>query len=215
MRGFAAHLNQAALTSLRCQRGQLIYSEGQVGAGLYIVISGCVRLQIHSVEGHRQVVAFKLPGDFFGYCAALCNTTAEAASETVLAHYSKAAVTELLALEPAVALYLIERASESYGDLAGHLARISHLPAIERVQWFFKWLAGHNGAALGSPLSLPMSQRDISDYLNVAPETFSRVMQRLYQEGKLARLGRRQFICRSQHAKARTLPVMHFTRMGE
>lgn len=191
-------LKQAPHASMRFKRGELICSEGQAGTGLYIVANGCVRLQIHGVQGHRQVVAFKLPGDIFGSCAAPNDMAAKACSETVLVHYSRATVTEPLAREPAVALLLIERAGENYASLAGHLARISRLPAIERVQWFFRWLSKRSGVPGGIPFSLPMSQRDIGDYLNVAPETLSRAMQRLHQEGELARLGRKRFVRQPQ-----------------
>ncbi len=177
-------------------RGQVIYEEGDPATAMYRVDEGCVRLQINGADGHRQIVAFVLPGDYFGCSVDERISAAEAVTDVTLTRYGLQSVLELSTRSADLAIKLIRASNRQYRDLAHHVAHVAHLPAMERVQWFFTWLWRHEGGRPGVAAPLPMSRRDIGDFLGLAPETLSRALRDLADAGVLQINGRRSFVLR-------------------
>lgn len=182
------------------RRGHVIYDEGDAAQSVYRVEAGCVRLQVNGLEGRRQIVTFLFPGDLFGLSLSR-STAAEAATATELTRYSLQAVLSLSITSADIVVKLINNIDALVNDLAKHVSRVAHLPATERLIWFFEWMNQHGGATyLGSSVHLPMSHRDIADYLGLSPETLSRGFKSLERRGVLTRLGPHTF--QVQHRKA-------------
>lgn len=196
MPDIASVLAKAKHWPVRYHRGELIYYEGDVPTGMYRIDKGCVRLQLDGLDGERQIIAFLFPGDVFGLCVDHRNSSAEAVSDVDLTRYSLAGVLELSLISTDVVFQLMSRANSLFGDLAHHLRQITHLPATERVLWFLNWLRDQQKADPGRPVDLPMSRRDISDYLGLTPETLSRVIRDLQVRGLITPQGRRSFVLR-------------------
>lgn len=189
-------LDEARHWQVAFERGQVIYDEGDPATAMYRVDEGCVRLQINGADGHRQILAFLLPGDHFGYSIDQQVSSAEAVTDVTLTRYPLQSVLELSARSTEVTIKLIRTGNQQYRELAHHVAHVAHLPAAERVQWFFTWLWRHEGGRPGRTVPLPMSRRDIGDFLGLAPETLSRVLKELADEGVLTINGRRSFTLR-------------------
>ncbi|WP_082540014.1 Crp/Fnr family transcriptional regulator [Bosea sp. Leaf344] len=165
---------------VRFPKGHLIFDEGDVSDCIYRLQRGCVRLQVNSVHGNRQIVQFVLPGDIFGLCPERRNTAAEAVT-TVMAHrFSLKSVMEEGLSSPRISLELLRNATVAYQDLAHHIEKIVHLSAVEKVRDFYVWLDQRvEAAGLPPRRRPPMPQRDIADYLGMAPETLSRCIRQL------------------------------------
>lgn len=165
---------------VRFPKGHLIFDEGAVSDCIYRLQRGCVRLQVNSVHGNRQIVQFVLPGDIFGLCPERRNTAAEAVT-TVMAHrFSLKSVMEEGLSSPKISLELLRNATVAYQDLAHHIEKIVHLSAVEKVRDFYVWLDQRvEAAGLPPRRRPPMPQRDIADYLGMAPETLSRCIRQL------------------------------------
>jgi CRP-like cAMP-binding protein len=189
-------LDAARHWTVHYRRGHSIYGEGDLTTGIYRVDKGCVRLQVSSEEGDRQIVAFLFPGDVFGMSADLRTSSAEAVSDVDLTRYSLPSVLELATRSTSVLLQVMRTADSIFGDLAHHVEQISHLPATERVLWFLDWLSRREGGLPGEPVRLPMSRRDISDYLGLTPETLSRIMRQLQDDGHLSAISGKSFTLR-------------------
>ncbi len=192
----ASILDAAKHWTAHYRRGHLIYGEGDLTTGIYRVDKGCVRLQVDSADGDRQIVAFLFPGDVFGMSVDLRTSSAEAVSDVDLTRYSLPSVLELATRSTSVLLQVMRAADTVYGELAHHTEQITHLPATERVLWFLDRLAGREGVQPGEPVRLPMSRRDVSDYLGLTPETLSRIMRQLQDDGHLSAVGRKSFTLR-------------------
>lgn len=203
----ASILDAAKHWTVHYRRGHLIYGEGDPATGIYRVDKGCVRLQLTSAEGDRLIVAFLFPGDVFGMSVDHRTSSAEAATEVDLTRYSLPSVFELAARSTSVLLQVMRAADTNYGDLAHHLEQVAHLPATERVLWFLDWLARREGVPPGGPLRLPMSRRDISDYLGLSPETLSRIMRQLQDDGHVSATGRNSFTLQR--------PTLHLGPIGK
>ncbi|WP_020676930.1 cyclic nucleotide-binding domain-containing protein [Geopsychrobacter electrodiphilus] len=87
--------------------GETIFSEGDIGSGMYIIRSGGVRIDMKDEQGQNKVQANLEAGDFFGEIALTTPMprigTATATEQTVLAGLFRADVLDALRKHPAIA----------------------------------------------------------------------------------------------------------------
>ena len=62
----------------RYRKNEVVFHEGDVGNGLFVVLKGQVRILVRSVEGKEVVIAIRRTGDFFGEMALLDDETRSA-----------------------------------------------------------------------------------------------------------------------------------------
>jgi len=189
-------LDGATHWRVRYRKGQLIYDEGEPSRAMYRLDRGCVRLQVNGADGNRQIVAFIFPGDLFGLCVDRRNSTAEAVSDVELTRYALQSVLDLSNRSSEVTLRLMKGAETLYGDLAHHMEQIAHLSASDRVLWFLHWLVAREKPREGDVVRLPMSRRDVADYLGLTQETLSRVIRQLLSSGAVEMRGPRTIVLR-------------------
>nr|WP_244743574.1 MULTISPECIES: helix-turn-helix domain-containing protein [unclassified Mesorhizobium] len=165
--------------------GAEIYAQGEKSGNLYKVEFGAVRIYRLLADGRRQISAFHLPGEVFGFEADRTHHFfADAVGATGIsilrANASGGdAASELLPL----ALLSLVRAQE-------HLLVLGRQNATERIAAFLTDMSARQGGL--RQIDLPMSRADIADYLGLTIETVSRVFSKLKQRGiiKLASLRR-------------------------
>jgi CRP/FNR family transcriptional regulator len=175
-------------------KGAIIYMEGDVALAVYRIVSGCVRLQINGEDGERHIVSFLFPGELFGFSHEERHMAAEAVTPVRLARYSTAAVVRLNGHTRAFLLDLMGEVDERLAELAEHSVAVSRLPAPERLLWFFHWIASrHVGEGVrDQSVELPMSWREVADFLSLKHETLSRALRELAEKGQVVREGRRR-----------------------
>lgn len=155
--------------------GSEIYAQGEKSGSLYRIESGAVRIYRLLTDGRRQVVAFHVQGETFGFEAWGCRSFyAEAIVPTGLtsieAEGSEIHRGELMAL----ALRSMIRAQE-------HLLVVGRQSALEKLAVFLVDLDRRQGDV--GIIDLPMARTDIGDYLGMTVETVSRSMSRLRDNG--------------------------------
>lgn len=192
-------------------KGRMIYDQDEEAEAFYRVESGCVRLQVNREDGGRQILAFHLPGDIFGLdCDGRRHAAAEAAIRSELTRFQAPPPLGMSA-NPGAAAAVACAACEMVNALAGHLMGLGHANAEDRVRWFLGWLAERQGIdACNARLHLPMSRRDIADFLDLAPETLSRTMRRLESLREIEVMGTRRIVLRknTRRPSDRGGPVM-------
>jgi CRP-like cAMP-binding protein len=176
---------------LHLRRDRVIYDEGDPSLTMYRIEKGCVRLQVNGPTGGRQIIAFLVEGDSFGFCLKRRNASAEAVTAVELVCTSIHAILTQARRDPSVLAELLDGANRHYGSLAHHLERMAHLNATERVLAFVADEASrHREAGPAERLVLRMNRHDIADFLGLEPETVSRAFQNLEAKGVLTRQGR-------------------------
>lgn len=177
--------------------GEVILREGEAGEGLYIVRRGTVKLYRTSRDGREQVVAFLRYGDVFGEPSLLLNeplgVTAEALEPAVVCLIPQADFTALLAANPSLALAfarVLARRVESAVGVIGHLGVHD---ARERLVGYLAALARGAGRRTpeGLEVVLPAGRAEIGKLLGLSPETVSRRIRDLQEEGLVRAKGRR------------------------
>ena len=155
--------------------GEEIFAQGERSGDLYKVEFGAVRVYRLLADGRRQIVAFHLSGEVFGFEA---DTTHRFFAEAICA-----TAVRVMRAAPAVEAQgdLLSMALESLGRAHEHLLLLGCQSAVERIAAFLVDMTERQGGL--KHVELPMSRADIGDYLGLTVETVSRVFSRLKQQG--------------------------------
>lgn len=98
-----------------CARGEVIFLEGDPCAGLFVVVTGGVKIYKLSLQGREQVLRHLGPGSTFNDVAALDGgpnpASAAATADTTLLVFSHADIRRLARAHPALAWAFIESIS--------------------------------------------------------------------------------------------------------
>lgn len=180
--GVTAGFNRPLLTR-NYLAGSEIYAQGELAGELYEIEFGAVRIHRLLADGRRQVIAFHLAGEKFGFEAGGTRAFfAEAITATGIRPLGAAAgnldAPELMAL----ALRGMLKAQE-------HLLVIGRQCARERVAAFLLDMAERQGDDV--MIELPMPRLDIADYLGLTIETVSRTFAKLRAQGVIELRGTR------------------------
>src|SRR6516164_1515176 len=178
-----------------------IYGENEPAGYLYKVVSGTVRTYKVLVDGRRQIGAFHLPGDIFGFESGEAHTfSAEAITDCKIIVIKRSAVMALAARDTDVARQMWELTARELQRVQKHsLALIK--TAEERVAGFLLEMADR--VASGGTVELPMSRQDIADYLGLTIETVSRTLKHLEDAAAIEVAKRRRILLRNRSALRR------------
>lgn len=176
-------------------REEEVYGEGEVAEFVYRIVSGAVRIHKVLSDGRRQITGFHLPGDLFGFEQGDTHRhTAEALSDTRVLIFKRRQV-ERAAIEQAeVACQLWGMATNNLRLAQDLTLLLGRRTATERVAAFLMEVDERLGGS--GTFSLPMTRRDIADYLGLTIETVSRTLSQLEEDGALQRPGGRQLSLR-------------------
>ncbi|MBI5461193.1 MAG: helix-turn-helix domain-containing protein [Gammaproteobacteria bacterium] len=179
----------------RLGSGQTLFRAGDTFHGIYAVTSGAIKTYAILDRDDVQVVDFHFPGDTVGLDAldrSAYTYTASALTETLVCRVDVD--------NPHIP---IERRQDvqdatirALGEQLRHEQNLSILlrkqNAEQRIATFLLSLAGPSvwAPARGVDLQLPMSRKDIANYLGIAVETLCRLFKRLQDDGLVDSQGR-------------------------
>jgi CRP/FNR family transcriptional regulator, nitrogen fixation regulation protein len=175
-----------------------IYGEGEPADYLYVVQSGYVRTSMILSDGRRQISAFYLPGEVFGFEADEEHSlSAEALAPTVVRMVKRSAINARSARDITLLNQLVKLTATELQRAQGHILLLIK-SAQERVAGFLLEMASR--AHTMSEIELPMSRQDIADYLGLTIETVSRTLTQLENSNAIALLTSRRIVLRNRKA---------------
>jgi CRP/FNR family transcriptional regulator len=175
-------------TTQEYARRDCLFLEGRKGKHVYVLESGIVQLLKTSADGREIVIKTVGPGEVF--------------AEVVLFEQDRYPVTAV-ALQKSRAHKLPRNAfiellederfrNDFIGGLMNRLRylanRIVYLRAHDVQERFFRFLEEQYGKK--ERYTIPMSKKDIAAAIDTTPETLSRLLFRLEQEGQIAWRGK-------------------------
>lgn len=179
----------------RIGAGKLLFKAGEPFHGVYAVTSGAIKTFATLGKGQDQVVDFHFPGDTVGLDAVdrgAYSYSAQALTETLVCRVDVGHATTLGEKYQAFQNEMIR----VLGDQLRHEQSLSILlrqqSAEQRIATFLLSLAGPSvwTKARGVDLQLPMSRKDIANYLGIAVETLCRLFRRMQDDGLIESDGR-------------------------
>lgn len=163
--------------------GAEIYGQGERAATLYQVEFGCVRIHRLMSDGRRQIAAFHMAGEVFGFES---DGTHQFFAEAVA---STGIRTVRLTTQVTACPSFVPLALQSLARAQRHLLVLGRQNATERVAAFLVDMMERQGDL--NCIDLPMSRCDIADYLGLTIETVSRIFTKFRQKGVIRLEGAR------------------------
>jgi CRP-like cAMP-binding protein len=174
---------------LRLARDESIFEEGQEARFYYKVVAGAVRTQRVLGDGRRHLEAFHLPDEVFGLeLSSTRRLAAEAVVGTTVLAFKRSRVEALAACNIGVAQELRHLVADRLKRTNEQAFMLARMTATEKVTAFLVDM--EERIRPGGDIALPMSGRDIADYLGLTPETVSRAMSQLHANGIVERSAR-------------------------
>ncbi|WP_206456455.1 cyclic nucleotide-binding domain-containing protein, partial [Aurantimonas marina] len=147
------------------QAGEEVYAAGDPAKHIYRIEFGAIRVFRLLADGRRQVSAFHVPGEIFGFAAGVDHEFfAEAINATGIQPLRLSAIEN-------VSRDLFPVALQSLTMMQKHLLILARHAAIERLAAFLVDMAERQGDL--EHIHLPMSRMDIADHLGLTIETVS------------------------------------------
>lgn len=190
--GLSAALNpMISLSEFTYRRGSEIYGEKEPAEYVYQVKSGAVRSYRLLSDGRRQIAAFHVSGDIFGMESdSIHRFTAEAVVDTTVRLIRRESLDAAAENDGTLIKNLLYVTTTNLRHAEDHMLLLGRKRSMERVAAFLIEMDGRLTAA--GTLALPMTRRDIADYLGLTLETVSRSLSYLRDLGIL------RFIDKSQ-----------------
>jgi CRP/FNR family transcriptional regulator, nitrogen fixation regulation protein len=175
-----------------------IYGEGEPADFVYKVVTGAVRVSKALTDGRRQIAAFYFPGDVFGLEHGEEHTfTAEAITPCKVLVMKRCTLMDLVARDGSLARELWALTGREVTRLQDQILLLVKT-AQERVVGFLLEMASRRPG--GDTVELPMSRRDIADYLGLTIETVSRTLTSLESEAAIDLPNSRRVVLRNRRA---------------
>src|SRR6266511_4471942 len=175
-----------------------IYGENEPADYLNNHGSGTVRTYKVLVDGRRQVGAFHLPGDIFGFETGDEHTfSAEAITDCRIIVIKRSAVRALAARDNDVARQMWALTARELRRVQEH-SLVLIKSAEERVAGFLLEMADRVPSS--GAVELPMGRQDIADYLGLTIETVSRTLKHLENAAAIEVSKRRRILLRNRSA---------------
>jgi len=168
---------------------QEVYGQGGTADSFIKLISGVIRTCHCLHDGRRQIDAFHVPGDVFGFeFGTEHNLSAEAVNEAAVISYRWRGMP--VANTDGLPERLFGHAMRNLSRAQDHARLLGRSSAVEKMAAFLlEWSAQSPDRKL---INLVMSRQDIADYLGLTVETVSRTLTQLKQEGLIHLLSARQ-----------------------
>lgn len=164
---------------------QEIYGEGDDAQIFFKVISGVVRTCKFLGNGRRQIDAFYVPGDVFGFePGSAHNFSAEAVCDCAVIAFRRHGVEILAVTDEGLSHQMLSYAMGSLARAQEHALMLGRKSAAEKLAAFLLEWAAHSPDS--DVVSLAMARQDIADYLGLTIETVSRTLSQLEREGIIA-----------------------------
>jgi CRP/FNR family nitrogen fixation transcriptional regulator len=166
-----------------------IFWEGKAAELIYQIKQGAVRTYRLLADGRRQIGMFYLPGDIFGVeTGELYRFAAEAVIDTTVWMASRRDLFEgSTGDDLADTRKICDLLQQNLQHVQNHMVILGRETALEKVAYFL--LEMDRRMKQPKLLLLPMTRRDIADYLGLSLETVSRTLSMFQEQGILSFTG--------------------------
>lgn len=166
-------------------KGEVVYHEGEKLGRIFTLREGIIKLTRFNSEGNAQIVRLVKPGDLFGFERLISDAsyqhTAEAISPIEICQLSIEKLTALRNQSTDINHAITERALLQVMKTEEHLTQIGLLKSKARLAWFLLNWTNHTD----DPTPMPLSRRELGQYLGLTIETVSRHLAEWKRTGTL------------------------------
>lgn len=178
-------MRQSAVRAYK--RHEIIFIEGDPYAGLYLVLSGRVKVFKTNPEGKEQIIHLLGPREPFAevplFTGGPYPVTAQALEETRLLFIPRQAFLDLLHGNPEICLRMLGAFAKRLRQLVNLVESLSLKDVTARLA---RYLADEGKQTGNNTLFLPISKANLAALLGTIPETLSRSLHDLESRGLIS-----------------------------
>lgn len=179
---------------VRFGSGASVFERGSLPTGLFFVHSGAVRLMSLCPEGRPKVVEIFEPGGMFGeigvFTGQCYRTWTQAIGASVLIHVPRERMLEAVAMDNALSNRMLTAVCARIQRLVDAISSTASGTASLRVASYLLEQLDRSPRT-DACIVLPAPKKAIASLLNLTPETLSRVLRSMVEDGVLTVGGRR------------------------
>ncbi len=168
------------------QKGAIIFMQGEQASRFYILLEGWVKLFKGNADGQESILQVMRAGDALLETVIFNNApfplNAQAADHVTLLSIPASLVREQLQHNKDFAMSMLSTIAGRSQTLINQFEQLTLKTVTQRVGWFLLKLFLENGERTKN-LKLPYDKSLIAGYLGMQPETFSRTLQTLKEQG--------------------------------
>lgn len=170
--------------------GELIFNEGEACAGIYCIESGLIGVRRFDAHGNSILLRLAYPGDTLGYRSVLTEEKHRVGAEMLqggrVCFVDRGTVRALIGRTPALGLRFLRRATRELdaaeekvlsGTTMSIRARFVHLLLVLKERFATSMEDG------AFALELPLSRQDLAAMIGARPESMSRTIKSLEDDG--------------------------------
>lgn len=163
--------------------GDHLYRAGDIRDTLFLIQRGSIKIYRLSSEGKEHTISILQAGDFIGEQALFhqqtSNNYAVAIEDTTVCLLQQSDFQTIVAQNPHIALELLSVLSNRLENTQEHVMALTGESARDRLLQYLENQAEKQGTNL---VKLPSTKKDLSSYLGMSQETFSRTLTKLTRD---------------------------------
>lgn len=176
------------------RRGETLFNEGEPIRGIHVLLSGRLKSSRFLPDGHEIIMHFIEPGQVFAEVPAFLGkpypVTASALEDAEVFTLPVSALQRLIAREPEIAVRLFRSMATKLAIMLDRVELQKTHRAEERIARYLVSKIGAKRLSPGASFELSVPKKVWAAELGLQPESLSRSMARLAEEGILAVEGR-------------------------
>jgi CRP/FNR family transcriptional regulator len=173
-------------------RGETIFFEGDEGNGFYIVADGRIKIYKMSLQGKEHILHIFGEGEPFGEVPVFHGqpfpATAEALVATRVLFFPRKAFIQIVTQSPSIALNMLAMLSMRLRRFASQIESLSLKEVPARLASYLLYLSEEQGGT--DSVELEISKGQLASLLGTIPETLSRILGKMSEEGLIEVQGR-------------------------
>jgi CRP-like cAMP-binding protein len=175
------------------KKGENIFSENEQATGLYAVASGRVKIYKLSPDGREQILHIFGPGEVFGEVPVFAGkrfpASADAMDESRVLFFQRDALIGLIQKNPSIALNMLAVLSMRLRRFASMIDDLSLKEVPGRLAKHLLYLKKQGQDA--AEIDLNITKGQLASLLGTIPETLSRILTKMIDQGLIETDGRK------------------------
>jgi CRP-like cAMP-binding protein len=174
--------------NVRYKKGENLFHEAAQAFGLYLILSGHVKLYKTGIDGKQQILRIGGPGDILGYRSlfqdAPYHVSAEALEDSEICCMDAKAILPFLEKNPKLTLALLKRLVEDLVAAEELATSIAQRPVRERMAKLLLMLQKSFGrlTGKGALIGIQLSREEIGEMIGISRETATRFLSEFKRE---------------------------------
>lgn len=172
----------------KVKKGQLLYYDGDASQGIYLVLSGKIKVSKNTEDGRELVTSINTADEYFGIYDALVSKmhteTAEAIEDSSVCLLYKEQLDDILAKNAALAMRFIHLLSENLHQKEEQLVQMAYHSVRKRLAETLLRISEINHKD-----SFKISRNDLAAMAGMATETVSRTLSDFKEDNLIDKKG--------------------------